>query len=416
MTDQPDMSDADASRPEGPEEGLDPASQSLADALRVSFWILKAVMLLLVIAFLGWSRHSGFFTVPPQAKALVLRFGAIKEPGTPKDPGKHWSWPYPIDSREMVDVRVKSLEIETFMFSRDELSKTMTIDEFGTRMGSLVPGQDGCLITGDHNLLHALWTIEYQVSNVRQYLTSVAGEQELVKAVFDNAVLRTVAHFKADDVLSDRITAVQAEVKRRADEHLGRLSSGISVVSVNVKMPTPPLQVRKAFMAVTEAASEADQKIREAQRAASQILNDVAGAAHEPLAAAIDRYEAARRRKDQTAAKKHQAEIEALLLSDETKGAAGETIDAARSYKTNLIQEVRGEAVTFRRLKVEKDKNPEIVLRRLWEDTKQAVLEKAESKVFMLKGEPLMIDINEPPRWDQAEQEKKLQDVGRGPA
>ena len=79
----------------GEETDLDPASQSLADALSVSFWILKAVMLLLVLAFLGWSRHSGFFTVPPQQQALVLRFGGVKGAGAPKPPGRHWSWPFP---------------------------------------------------------------------------------------------------------------------------------------------------------------------------------------------------------------------------------------------------------------------------------------------------------------------------------
>ncbi len=415
MSEQPAAPMPDPNRAGGPGEALDPANQSLADALRVSFWILKAIMLLLVIAFLGWSRHSGFFTVPPQKQALVLRFGAIKGAGVPKDPGNHWSWPYPIESREMVDVRVNALEIETFFFARDAKARTKTLDEMGMRMGGLTPGLDGCLITGDHNLLHALWSIEYQVKDVRQYLENVSNERELVKSVFDSAVVNTAAKYKADDLLSDRITEIQAEVARRAEDHFARLNAGISVLSVNIKMPTAPLQVRRAFLAVNEAVSEAKNKMLEATREASRILNDVAGPAHEKLSEAIGRYEAARQKQDTALAMRVQDEIDALLLSDETKGKAGEIIDAAVSYKTDLIQVIRAEANKFLKLKVELDKNPQIVPRRLYENTRQRVLEQAKSKVFMPKGEPLIIDLNEPPRWDQEEKKRKLEAVGKRP-
>ena len=50
---------------------LDPGSQALADALRSSFFIVKIVMVILLVAFLG----SGFYTVGPQERAIVLRFG-----------------------------------------------------------------------------------------------------------------------------------------------------------------------------------------------------------------------------------------------------------------------------------------------------------------------------------------------------
>ena len=257
MTDRPDMFGGPSPQPGGSDEGLDPANQSLADALRVSFMILKTVMILLAVAFLGWSRHSGFFTVPPQKQALVLRFGAIKGEGIPKDPGRHWSWPYPIESREMVDVRVKSFEIDTFFFKLTDKDRTKTLDELGGRFGALTPGQDGCLISGDRNLLHALWSVEYQVTDVRSYLENVLDERATVKAALDNAVLRTVAHCRADDLLGDRISLIQQEVTRHTADHLGKLNSGITVLSVNVKMPTAPLQVRKAFLAVNEAVSEA---------------------------------------------------------------------------------------------------------------------------------------------------------------
>ena len=53
------------------EPSLDPAQQSLSDALRLSFAVLKVVMIVLAVFFLA----SGFFTVNQKQAALVLRFG-----------------------------------------------------------------------------------------------------------------------------------------------------------------------------------------------------------------------------------------------------------------------------------------------------------------------------------------------------
>ena len=77
------------------DEQLDAAGRSLSDALRISFTILKVIMIILVVAFLA----SGFRTVGPDEKALVLRFGKIQGIGDEAilGPGAHWVFPYPID-------------------------------------------------------------------------------------------------------------------------------------------------------------------------------------------------------------------------------------------------------------------------------------------------------------------------------
>ena len=50
---------------------MDAGSQALAEALHSSFVIVKVLMVLLVLLFLA----SGFFTVGPQERAIILRFG-----------------------------------------------------------------------------------------------------------------------------------------------------------------------------------------------------------------------------------------------------------------------------------------------------------------------------------------------------
>ena len=50
---------------------MDAGSQALSEALRSSFAIVKVVMVILVLVFLA----SGFFTVGPQQRAIILRLG-----------------------------------------------------------------------------------------------------------------------------------------------------------------------------------------------------------------------------------------------------------------------------------------------------------------------------------------------------
>ncbi|MBA7650453.1 hypothetical protein ES703_58259 [subsurface metagenome] len=70
---------------------FDAAGKSLSEALRISFIILKIIMIVLVIVFLA----SGFRTVGSDEQALVLRFGKIRGVGENRllGPGAHWVFP-----------------------------------------------------------------------------------------------------------------------------------------------------------------------------------------------------------------------------------------------------------------------------------------------------------------------------------
>ena len=77
--------------PEFAEEPLDAANQSLADALRSSFSILKGIMILLIVLYL----FSNVRRVDSHEQALMLRLGSL-QPRT-LGPGLAWGLPYPID-------------------------------------------------------------------------------------------------------------------------------------------------------------------------------------------------------------------------------------------------------------------------------------------------------------------------------
>ena len=75
---------------------VDPAQQSLADALKVSFWLLRALMIALVVIYVCF---SGMYQVAENEAAVVTRFGKIvgAEDGASavKEPGFHFAPPFP---------------------------------------------------------------------------------------------------------------------------------------------------------------------------------------------------------------------------------------------------------------------------------------------------------------------------------
>src|SRR4051812_8331661 len=83
--------------PHTPETPVDAGSQALTEALRSSFAIVRIVMVILVLVFLG----SGFFKVEPNEKAMILHYGKPRGEGEGVKallgPGLHWAYPYPID-------------------------------------------------------------------------------------------------------------------------------------------------------------------------------------------------------------------------------------------------------------------------------------------------------------------------------
>src|SRR5438128_11686920 len=91
----PDSPDLKLDPPPSPEVTEDAGSQALSEALRSSFAIVKVLMAALVVVFFS----SGFFTVGPQEKAIILRFGKPVGEGEKAllGSGLHLAFPSPID-------------------------------------------------------------------------------------------------------------------------------------------------------------------------------------------------------------------------------------------------------------------------------------------------------------------------------
>lgn len=307
-----------------PAAELDPAQQSLADALRVSFGILKFVLLVLIVLYLVSGVTWG---IDPQQRAVRLRFGQIVGQ-TPDEalmlPGRiYFAFPYPIDQVIYIPVSDQSLSLKKeFWYYIAPGTENLSEEDRISGAGALRPDQDGSLLTGDGNIVHVQWTIQYRIQQPLDFIRHVAppgseprrlleAARDWVAAAAEEAIVAQLAQTTAEQATRGEID--RQAIRSRIQNLLDKLQTGIAVTEVVADSPTFPLAVKRDFRAVTEALSEKAQKIEAARQEATRLLTEAAGAAHDVLRRLINHYEQARAAGDLERAQQLDARLAHIL-------------------------------------------------------------------------------------------------------
>ncbi|MFW5653645.1 MAG: SPFH domain-containing protein, partial [Planctomycetota bacterium] len=276
-------------RPTSASYDLSPAQKSLVDALKVSFRILQiALFVLVAVYFLTGGR-----IVQEQEAGLRLVFGRIIDE-EPLSPGLHASWPYPIGEFIRINTAPQSMELEEeFWITLSDDEQNTPYDRLNRPLSrGLDPENDGSIITSDANLAHTRWRVIWSISNPRQFQEQIAGEaaDDLVRLAVERGVVRAAATVDLDAVISS-----PGELARRAQGHaqrvLDQIDAGLRIQSLSAIETRPPVPVYASFEEVTQAQAEARNEVERAQRSASRLLNDTAGAVHRELTNLIGQYE-----------------------------------------------------------------------------------------------------------------------------
>jgi len=392
---------------EGIEQPLDAANQSLSDALRASFRILKGIMMVLVVLYL----FSNVRRVDSHEQALQLRLGRL----LPRvhEPGLVSALPFPID--EIVPLPTKRsndvlVESQTFRRTKDEVGRPLS---FISRGGEgLHPAYDGALLTADAGLVHVKWKVVYKIDDVSQYVSEIAGDEveaaeALIKRYVESVAIEVATELTAEEIIRTRVDYVQTELKRRINDRLRAINSGVAVTLVEMNEPTPPIQVRDAFDRTQRAENAKQRSIREAEQERTRILSKAAGAAHETLIRHLDDIARGKALKQPT------AEVEAELrrmLRTEVEGDAGKLMKDASAYRTVAVSGIESDVRLYRRLLPEYVRNPELLIARLWEQTRQAILDNpGVTKFYRPPGSQLRLHVPLDPEQTRAEEEQRLQ-------
>lgn len=349
-------------------EPLDTSSQSLADALQVSFRILKFVLAIVVVLYFC----SGVRRLEQNERALVFRLGELQP--EERGPGLVWALPRPIDQLVIVPVMEKRT---TTIVTQDLHLKPDQERSSVRRTGGLDPKLDGSIMTGDRGLVHAQWIVTYEIGDLWKFVNNVydadsGGEEDLIKHAVENAAIHVIGQMEAVDVVRHKIGEIQGRVRSRAQQILMALDTGIEIANIDAK-PAWPVQIKGAFEKVTKKSNEKSKMIDQANKRSVEILNKTAGASHVLLGEQFDEYFVIKSSGDRTAAEAKMAEIEETILS-QASGEASEIIQDARSFKKKALEDIEGDAMEFRSYLASYKRNPRMLFSRLWYDAQEEIM------------------------------------------
>lgn len=397
----------------GPEAGLDPAQQSLAEALAVSFGILKLAMLAVLVAY----AFSGTFSVGSNEVALRLRFGDyVGGPGERVlERGTYLAAPFPIEQVIKVDTRPMTLSLDReFWYETGVRDQGMTRDQIRTsRARPLDPLKDGSIVTGDVNIVHARWTVTYRVTDPVAYVTNVGDKplgESLVRCAMQQGIVQAVAQQPADELLKGVVNreAATAVAQRRLDE----MAAGLTIDQLSLDKVSAPVSVIASFDAVTTAETDRDQRILAAQQDRARILGEAAGEGSEKLLHLLDRFERAGEAGSPTEAAAVERDIDLALGELRVDGVpiGGEVarvVNTAKTYRTQVVEKVKGDSETFERLLPQYEKNPRIILSRLWEDARETILTGDVETFYTVPGK-LELQLNRDPEIQKERQQEQI--------
>jgi membrane protease subunit HflK len=324
-----------------PDTPGDAGSQALSEALRSSFGIVKVVMVLLLLLFLG----SGIFIVGPQDRAIKLRMGKPIGQGEKMllGPGLHWSFPYPIEEHEIVSVtgikKVTSSAGWYYITPEQELAGTEP-----PAGPTLNPAVDGYVLTADNNILHTRATLTYHVSDPKAYIFNFVSASNAVQSALDDALLFAAAHFKVDDILISDVAGFTEAVKGKAVQLVEGRNLGVVVEACSVERRWPR-QCQEAFEGVLKA-----------QVARNELLSG---------------------------ARSYQNQVLSKASAD-----AQSRVNLAESDRTRMVNDIHSEAERFDKLLPTYEDNPDLFIQRQLTEVLGRVFANAQDKIFVAEGNP----------------------------
>ncbi|HYE31174.1 MAG TPA: protease modulator HflK [Methylomirabilota bacterium] len=259
-----------------PEADLeDSGSRALTDALKSSFFIVKALMVVLVLVFLG----SGFFTVPGNERAIILRFGRPVGNGADqlKGPGAHWSFPSPIDEV----VRIPIGEAQTVTSTAGWFAVTPeqeAANQLPDPMPSLNPAADGYTLTADANIIHVRATLTYRITDPLAYALNFVNTRAVLQNTLNNAIAYASARHTADQAVRLDVLGFRERVLARVRELIDAHGLGVAIDQADVRA-IPPRYIAGAFEEVLRAELDRRKAISDAQAYSNRVITAAGGEA-----------------------------------------------------------------------------------------------------------------------------------------
>jgi len=287
----------------------------------------RRAIVLAVLALVGLSLWTAYYTVPSDSVAVVQRFGKYL-----KDvpPGLHFKLPLGIDVATIVPVK-RQLKQE---FGFGTAGAT---DPYQTSRDAKRETQ---MVTGDLNAALVEWVIQYRISDPAKFLFDVREPRGTLRDVSESVMREVVGDRTVDEVITIGRQEIEAEALIKMQALSTKYAMGISIDQVQLKNINPPEPVQASFNEVNQAQQEKEKLINEARRDYNKVI---------PLA----------------------------------EGEKDQRIREADGYRLKRINEAEGDVARFNALLAEYIKAPIVTRRRIYIETLQDVMPSIRSKIIV---------------------------------
>ena len=281
----------------------------------------RQLAIIIGVAFLAWAAFSSFYTVQPEERAVVKRFGRVI--GI-TDPGLHFKLPFGLDMVQLVATeRVLKQE---FGFRTEESSRSER-----TRFADRDFPSESLMLTGDLNIIQVEWVVQYRIGDPIRYLYGMREPTRTLRDLSESVMRRVVGNRIGSDVLTIGRVEIANTARDEIQAAMDKYDNGIRIITVEMQDVVPPPRVQPAFNEVNEARQELERMINEATMQANQAI---------PRA----------------------------------QGTANRTISEAEGYATERINRSLGETARFTAVLFEYRNVPEVTRSRLYLETLTEVL------------------------------------------
>ena len=273
---------------DGPRGGENP----IGITFQIVFTALAAFALVVALVWLG----TGFYQVKPGESAAIQTFGAARlEPEAAE--GLHWHWPSPIGRTTVLQTQKSRTAEVGYNTLPDGVLNAVTGENWQRDLRA------GTMIAGDLSLLEIQLVAQYYIGDLNAYLFEADDpgvtfaysegnnardhrshpqgrpDGQSIKDALEVAIRRSVGQRTIDQVLVTERESIEFETMTEAQQILDAYRTGLTITSVQLQEVRPPDQVKSAFDDVLRAREERDTRINQALTFESQVLPTARGQA-----------------------------------------------------------------------------------------------------------------------------------------
>ncbi|MDW7673307.1 MAG: FtsH protease activity modulator HflK [Bacillota bacterium] len=248
---------------------LDAYREKLGQKFKKIVPITIAVVIVLVLAL------SSVYMVDADSVGVVWTLGKITDES---QPGINFKVPF-VQQVDIVPVK---------QVLRRELG-FVTVEQGGpnapARYQSIAEQQR--MLTGDENIVYVDFTVQYRISNPKNYLVNTSNPVETLDKASEAAMRLVVGEEIIDIVLTDGKALIQTRVVEVLQKITDSYGLGVTIQSVQLQDVSVPADVQPAFKQVVDAKEGKETKINNAERHRNTVVPQAKGEAERMVQEAL---------------------------------------------------------------------------------------------------------------------------------